>query len=110
MSVINPDMPTVIHADDCVQELNKGGHEIISKVMSRYESYPMASLHETLHGHIVTINRTKNCYVPGSEGKPARMTPEDAEFFLSLGENIRWFEMYTDRILLGIERVTPTSE
>lgn len=96
--------PELIAADSDVRPLSAEGQEFVKKVMAKFDTQTKATVHETLHGHVVTIKRKEGRFVPGTEGQAGRMDADDALFFLAIGgKRLRWFEVCTDRILLGID-------
>ncbi len=92
----------VVLADKDTKPLSPEQEAMVCAVMDNYPVERRITVHETIHGHIVTLKRKSGRYIPGTEDKPARLSLEDLTFLAEFGESLRWVEMASDTVKLGL--------
>lgn len=90
----------IINADRYVNELSPDSEQMLMAVIEFIDAKSTVLLHETLHGHIATIDKKEGRFVPGCEGQPARLGVEEMAFFTGL-YGFRWVEACTGKIVIG---------
>lgn len=88
--------------DDSTKVLSEKQFSLVLDTVNEYELMPEIEVFETVHGHIAQMTRREGRYTLGSEGKPARLDKNDLVFFTAMGDNLRHFELSTNRVLIGL--------
>ncbi|WP_020211119.1 hypothetical protein [Gilvimarinus chinensis] len=102
LTVMKAEGLQLVKTDDQDKDISPRGINLCAQVAAFYPVCERVDIYETIHGHIAAFAKKPGSFVPGQEGKPARMNAEDMQFFANL-EGLRWFEATTGTITVSFE-------
>lgn len=93
----------IILNDETVKPLSEAQKSTITNFVIKYNLLNNVTVYETIHGHIVHIDKNKNNYVGDKDGA-ARMTIDDMNFISPYfnADLIRWIELYNGKVVIGL--------
>lgn len=94
-------MKLIRHSDD-VKSLSDEQFLLLEKIYAHYRDVMIEHvvLFETIHGHIVQLNKQGGRFLPHTKGLAGRFDHEDMAVLEDPG--IRWVELATDTLKVGI--------
>ena len=88
-------------SDKFVTELSQVTKNAVESVIKKFDLRLAAYVYETVHGHIIELQKQEGFYFLGEIEKPGRMDAEDMQFFMAL-PGFRWVEMASDGLKVGL--------